>query len=75
MLYIFPSILEVLVRVYVRRDGTKLLNESNGVIPSNAFRDVVDLDVLHSVSILLLCTYSDFISEPTTVHYKVHFSL
>jgi len=30
------SILEILVKVCVRRDRTKLLNESNGVIPSDA---------------------------------------
>jgi hypothetical protein len=32
----------------------KLLNESNGVIPLAAFRDAVNLDVLHFVSILFL---------------------
>lgn len=63
------SILEVLVRVCVRRDGTNCSNESNGVIPSAAFRDAGDLDVLHSVSILFssLCSCQQF-------HFRVHCS-
>lgn len=47
----------------------KLLNESNGVIPSAAFRDAVNLDVLHCVSILFssLCSFQQF-------HFKAHCS-
>lgn len=47
----------------------KLLNESNGVIPSAAFRDAVNLDALHSVSILLssLCSSQQ-------LHFRVYCS-
>ena len=47
----------------------KLLNESNGVIPSAAFRDAVNLDVLYSVSIL----FSSLCSSQQ-LHFRAHCS-
>lgn len=55
----------------------KLLNESNGVIPLAAFRDAVNLDVLHFVSILFssLCSSQQFLLRVHCTSLQGVFSL